>query len=92
MPANLTILHHFSVSLATNLLISAVVIDIGSTELGKPCVQHRITKGRFDFPIELLDNCGGRVLGRPTRFPRNNLITGMVSPTVGTRRSGLPEH
>jgi hypothetical protein len=62
MPANVTILH-LSVSLATNLLIAAGVIDIGSAELGKPCVQYRITKGRADS-IELLDNCGGRVLGR----------------------------
>jgi hypothetical protein len=66
MPANLTILHHFSVSLATNLLIAAGVIDIHPAELGRPCVQYRIAKGRFDFPIELPDNCGGRALGRST--------------------------
>ena len=65
MPANLITLAHFSVSSAMSLPKSADVDrHRHSAQVGKPRLHLGIGETGIDLLVELVDDLGGRVLGR----------------------------
>src|SRR5215467_8123059 len=45
-----------------------------STKVGKPRLQLGIDKARVDLPVELIDDLGGRFLGRANALQRARLV------------------
>src|SRR5262245_9871178 len=52
-------------------------------QVGKLCLDFGIGKARVDFPVELVDDLGGRVPLSANTEPGAGLISGTKSPTVG---------
>jgi hypothetical protein len=84
MPANLSTLAHFSVSLAINFPKSADIIGIGTPP--RSASRGLIlgsARPAFELPVELVDDLGRRGLRCPDAVPGARLVSGTNSPTVG---------
>ena len=58
-----------------------------AAQIGKPRLDLGIGEGRIDLLVELVDDFGGRVLGRTDAIPPLASKPGTKSPTVGTSGS-----
>ena len=74
MPANLTTLLHFSVSLGNELPeVSGRARKHRGAHVGKPRPDLGVGKSGVDFPVEPADDFGGCVFGRAETLPQARL-------------------